>query len=399
MNANSRVNGAASAACLVAIAAAAFLASPTRALAQASGPAPLCAVSTDPEYARTPAKPAQVGGSPLFGGARQRRYLESLRGPAGQPVTFKRLPAVDAPDGETLIDRYEVMYEGLTTPAILHLDWYRYTELKAPSGFVCGQAFNLGLPPPDPFLTTEQLQRHAIAHATVAAAMAPIPLGPEGGSPRALALDHVRLLGRAAMVAAAAGTPITASTIPDDLAEPRSLVLAYPQPCGPRPIPAASVVLEDPRGRRAEALARYEQPAAIRRALPDTAVPEGSVAFIFGLDGPRAGFDVKITYAEPCGSAGAVAELTLPVNVTDARLIDSPMPTRPAGDAAIGAWIAVQALVDHTGRFREAEALGGPPELARAAIAALADWRAESPLVNGQPLASPVVVRITFGSR
>lgn len=373
---------------------------PAYASAQASpSPVPLCPVSTDPDYARTPAKPAEVGGSPLFGGARQRRYLESLRGPAGQPVTFKRLPAVDAPDGETLIDRYEVTYAGLASPEILHLDWYRYTDLKAPTGFVCGQAFNLGLPPPDPFLTTEQLQRYAIANASSSEAMAPIPLGPEAGGPRALALDHVRLLARAALSAAAAGKPITPGTIPDDLAEPRSLVLAYPQRCGERAIPPAIVVLQDPRGREAQPMARYEQPAAIKRALPDVPVADGSVAFVFGLDGPRAGFEVRITYAEPCGTAGAAAEVLLAVDVTDAKLLDSPMPTRPAGDAAIGSWVAVQVLIDHMGRFREAQPLGGPAELTRLAVEALGAWRAEAPRVNGQPLASPVVVRVTFGSR
>jgi hypothetical protein len=384
---------------VVALAVLALLVTPDGALAQATSPAPLCAVSSDPDYARTPAKPAEVGGSPLFGGARQRRYLESLRGPAGQAVTFKRLPAVDAPDGETLIDRYEVTYEGLATPEILHLDWYRYTELKAPAGFACGQAFNLGLPPPDPFLTVEQLQRYAIANATVQAAMAPIPLGPDGGNPRAVALDHVRLVGRAALAAAASGTPMNANSIPADLAQPRSLILAFPQRCEDRVIRAASVTLEDPRGRRAEPIARYEQPAPIRRALPDVAVPDGSVAFMFSLDGPRAGFPVKIIYAEPCGSAGAVAELSAPVDVTEAKLVSSPMPVRNSGDAAIGSWVAVQALIDHTGQFREAQALGGAPELMRAAVEALSEWRAETPRVNGQPLASPVVVRVTFASR
>ena len=131
----------------------------------AAGPPPLCSVSVEGDYARTPANPARVGGSPLYGAARQRRYLETLRGPAGETVTFTRLAAVDSPDGESLIDRYEVRYAGLETPAILHLDWYHYTELQAPQGFTCGQAFNLGIPPPDPFMAAEQLERLAIGDA------------------------------------------------------------------------------------------------------------------------------------------------------------------------------------------------------------------------------------------
>jgi len=119
-----------------------------QAAAPAAAPAPLCAIATAPDYGRTPENPARVGGSPLYGGARQRRYLESLRGPGGEPVKFTRLPAEDSPDGETLIDRYEVTYEGLAKPEILHLDWHHYTEVRAPRGFVCGQASTSDYPRP-----------------------------------------------------------------------------------------------------------------------------------------------------------------------------------------------------------------------------------------------------------
>ena len=63
---------------------------------------------------------------------------------------------------------------------------------------------------------------------------------------------------------------------------------------------------------------------------------------------------------------------------------------------AIGKWIAVQAIVDHAGVFREATALGGAPDLSRAAVEAVLSWRADPPRVNGAPLASPVVLQVTF---
>lgn len=363
-----------------------------QAAAPAAQPGPLCAVSIEPDYARTPQNPARVGGSPLYGGARQRRYLESLRGPEGQPVTFTRLPAVDSPDGETLIDRYEVTYPGLATPEILHLDWYHYTEVRAPRGFVCGQAFNLGLPPPDPFMAADQLQRLALADGA-AADFAPTPIDLGGGA-AGVAFDHFRLLSRAAHAARKTGAPLVAGEVPQAVARPHSVVVAYPQACEGGTRPAGAIALEDQRGRTTAAESLETRAEEIGRLVPGLQAPAGSVAGVFGLDGPRAGLTVKVTY--PDGCSGATEERTIELSSSSAKLLESPMPTRPAGDAAIGTWIAVQAIVDHAGRFREATALGGPAELARAAVDVLSNWRAEPPRVNGAPLSSPVVLQLTF---
>jgi hypothetical protein len=302
---------------------------------------------------------------------------------------------VDSPDGESLIDRYEVRYAGLETPAILHLDWYHYTELLAPQGFTCGQAFNLGIPPPDPFMAAEQLERLAIADAgDPQAAIGPIELGGRGPTSGGVAFDHYRLVARAARTARQAGTPLVSGSVPTEITKPHSVVVAFPQTCESRTVSAADVKLEDPRGRQAAAEALHVRADAIARLLPGVDVPAGSVAAVFGIDGPRGGFTVKATYPDAC--SGATEERSLAIEATGARLLESPMPTRPAGDPAIGKWIAVQAIVDHAGVFREATALGGAPDLLRAAVEAVLSWRAEPPRVNGAPLASPVVLQVTF---
>jgi hypothetical protein len=41
---------------------------------QPGGPEPLCQVSTDPTYGRSVDNPITVGGNPVYGAARQRRY-------------------------------------------------------------------------------------------------------------------------------------------------------------------------------------------------------------------------------------------------------------------------------------------------------------------------------------
>lgn len=40
-------------------------------------------------------------------------------------------------DGSTILDAYEVTYEGLATPLRLYLDEYHDGVLTAPQGFVC----------------------------------------------------------------------------------------------------------------------------------------------------------------------------------------------------------------------------------------------------------------------
>lgn len=361
-------------------------------------PQPLCPVSTDGSYARTAENPARVGGSPVFGGARQRRFLESLRGPEGQSLKFTRLPAVDAPDGETLIDRYEVTHDGLESPIVLFLDWYHYTALSAPHGFVCGQSFNIGLPPPDPFLAADQLQRLALAEASLTKDSAgPIELG--GGGPNApgAAFDHFRLVERAARAAGQAGAPFAEGEVPEAVSKPHSVVLAYPRVCQDRVVPASRIVFEDPRGRQIPPETSDAAPASLGRWVPAFSAPAGTLGALFALDGPRAGVVVKATYPDAC--SGTTEEITLELASSPARLVQSPMPLRPAGDAAIGTWIAVQAIIDHDGQFREAASLGGPVELARAAVEAVGTWRADPPRVNGAPLASPVVLQVSFEGR
>src|SRR5690606_16645743 len=55
------------------------------------GPAPAaCAPADDPDYGLTARKAVRIGGGPMYMAARQRRYLDSLRGPEGQELSFKR---------------------------------------------------------------------------------------------------------------------------------------------------------------------------------------------------------------------------------------------------------------------------------------------------------------------
>src|SRR6187402_681076 len=61
------------------------------ALLLGQAPASSCGVADEPEFATSKDHPVQVGGGALTIAARERRYLDALRGPEGQPVQYKRL--------------------------------------------------------------------------------------------------------------------------------------------------------------------------------------------------------------------------------------------------------------------------------------------------------------------
>lgn len=103
-------------------------------------PAPKGA-SSDATYGYSESNPIMVGEK--NGGPKdERRFLDALRGPGGQRVTYKRLGSCclfktpNALIGDAvLLDRFEVTYEGLATPVILYLDMYDYEQPKLPVGF------------------------------------------------------------------------------------------------------------------------------------------------------------------------------------------------------------------------------------------------------------------------
>jgi len=96
-----------------------------------------CDISTDAGYAFTPGAPIKVGGGPAQGPARERQYLSALRGPAGQGLAMIRRGSLLSPDGQTILDLYEITYAGLATPLRLYLDEYHEEPLKAPRGLAC----------------------------------------------------------------------------------------------------------------------------------------------------------------------------------------------------------------------------------------------------------------------
>jgi hypothetical protein len=103
-----------------------------------------CPISTDPAYGYTEGNPIMVGGDVFGGPARERAYLDTLRGPDGQSITYERMGSMNY--GDTILDIYEVSYAGLAEPIVLYIDMYTYREPQAPVGFTCAGPFPLQAP-------------------------------------------------------------------------------------------------------------------------------------------------------------------------------------------------------------------------------------------------------------
>jgi hypothetical protein len=103
-----------------------------------------CPTSSDATYGYTQDNPIKVGGDIFGGPARERAYLDHLRGPEGQAITYQRLGSTGY--GDTILDIYEVSYDGLAEPILLYTDMYVFEDLFSPVGFTCAGPFPLQSP-------------------------------------------------------------------------------------------------------------------------------------------------------------------------------------------------------------------------------------------------------------
>ncbi|MBF9238874.1 hypothetical protein I2I05_15835 [Hymenobacter sp. BT683] len=99
-------------------------------------------VSEDATYGYTAENPVRVGGGRTAGARNQQRYLNALKGPNGQDVTYARQASCcafktrrGAVDNTALLDVYQVTWAGKATPVTLYINMYRGGRLLAPQGF------------------------------------------------------------------------------------------------------------------------------------------------------------------------------------------------------------------------------------------------------------------------
>ncbi|MBD2721221.1 MULTISPECIES: hypothetical protein [Hymenobacter] len=103
-------------------------------------------VSDDETYGYSEKNPIRVGGGRSAGVRNQLRYLNALKGPQGQAVTYERKASCcpfrtrrGVVDNSALLDVYAVTWTGNPTPVTLYLNMYRGGKLLAPRGFTGAQ--------------------------------------------------------------------------------------------------------------------------------------------------------------------------------------------------------------------------------------------------------------------
>jgi hypothetical protein len=360
-------------------------------------PASACTAADEPEFAVTKERPVEVGGGAMYVAARERRYLDALRGPMGEPVQYRRTGSLPVdPDGHTILDRYELTYAGLEKPVVIYLDAYHFDDaLKAPKGFTCAVPFGLAAPGPDPMLASESLFALAVQQGSTKE-FAPISLDADGSAAHGVIFDRFRLVARAARAAAAAGSPLDPDKPTRDLIRTGMIIVAHPLRCeGKEPIVPGGVELVPSQG-TAPQRTDLASGDALARLLPGVNVPSGSIAAVYEIDRPRPVDSIKVSYAsDACGPS----EIVLPLKFTAARALQTPMPALPAGHPPADRPIRLQAVLDLDGAPQRIVYTGGPRTLRDPAIAAVREWTAEPARLNGAPLVTPVTFQVKFGSR
>ncbi|QYS85608.1 2-dehydro-3-deoxyphosphooctonate aldolase [Flavobacterium oreochromis] len=98
--------------------------------------------ATDKKYAFTEFYPVNVGFTSLEDGENnQKRFLNALAGPKGEPISYKLVesccpfPTNRADVGAGMLDIYEITYPGQSKPMIIYLNKFERGELMIPVGF------------------------------------------------------------------------------------------------------------------------------------------------------------------------------------------------------------------------------------------------------------------------
>lgn len=98
--------------------------------------------STDDSYGYSQKNPVMVGGVlNSEGPLNERRFLNALTGPNGEPVSYERIGSCcefetkNSPFGSGMLDEYQVSYNGLAQPITLYINMYDSDSIKAPVGF------------------------------------------------------------------------------------------------------------------------------------------------------------------------------------------------------------------------------------------------------------------------
>jgi hypothetical protein len=347
-----------------------------------------CLPSTDPTFGLTMENPIKTGGGDLYMASRQLKFLNALRGPAGEGVHFKRTASMQGPDG-TILDAYALDIKG-DRKTILYMDGYRWSDPVAPKGFLCGASMNLAPPGPDPFETTRQL--NAMAVNLGAAEVDPISMDADGSKAHGVVYDHMRLIAVAARAAAASGAPLDPSRLPQPIAAPHLVIIAGPRVCAGETIAPDSVRLTDRGGNQPQAIGTASG-AKIADLSPGLAGRPDAIAIAYAVPALIPGARTTVHYAKPCDGN---QDVELPVTIAGAHVVSQAPALPPPGKTVPpeGAKIVMQIFVAADGSALNPAFVSGAYEFTAAAAESLKGWKFEPTRVNTAPVYKPEQVMV-----
>jgi hypothetical protein len=347
-----------------------------------------CRQSTDPSYGLTRENPIKTGGGAMYMASRQVKYLNALRGLAGEGVHFKRNGSGPGPDGTTL-DTYSLDIRG-DRKTTLYLDGYHWSDPLAPKGFLCGAPMNLAPPGPDPFETTDQLR--ALAVNLSVAETGPISIDANGSKTHGVIYDHVRLIALAARAAATSGTPLDPKKLPQPVARPHLVVIATPLVCGDATIVPESVRLKDSTGNEPPVIGTATG-AKIADLSAGLVGPADAVAIAYAVPELIGGARTTVRYRTSCEGK---QEIELPVAISGPRVLSqAPAPASPGQTVpADGAKVVMQIFVAPDGSALNPAFVSGAFEFTAAAVESLKGWKFEPARANTAPVYKPERVMV-----
>ena len=99
-------------------------------------------VYSDATYGYTQENPVMVDKGGGRGPLNERRFLNALMGPDGEPITYHRIGSCcgfktknGLMEDSGLLDKYSIMHKGLEEPVIIYINMYDSDTLKIPVGF------------------------------------------------------------------------------------------------------------------------------------------------------------------------------------------------------------------------------------------------------------------------
>jgi hypothetical protein len=256
---------------------------------------------------------------------------------------------------------------------------------------------------PPPQMMNETLMRAAVDFAKQP--VVPIPIDPEASisstsQKHGVVFDRFLLGQLVAKANAAAGMPINPLAPPRGFMPIELVVVAFPLRCAGAVNAPRDIQMSMTTGKAigpVKKIGAAVSGSQLSALLPGAQLPAGAVAQVFGSVSFQQGAVVKMTYAAPaCPSPSPM--VTLPLKLLTVPAVEPVSVLKlPAGSKQSSPTV-VQAFIVMTPDGNISGAVNAPSGLDTFAMAAIKKARYQPNRVNGTPIASSMLIKITFTS-